>query len=194
MMKKVLAVLAVVGLASVSASAGGFGVFGAYMDTDDAGAGIGGGIKFKSDISESLAFELRGSYIANFDPDVDVELVYDDLVVIPVEADLLLTVPLGDQVQIYGGGGGGYYVLPEYEVNIAVPGSDQPDLDWDDVFGYFGVAGIQIKLSDTLSLFGEAQYRVIEIDKAEVDGVEEDVDPEVELTGLGANAGLLFVW
>lgn len=199
-MRRVLAVLAVLALAATSASAaGGLGLFGSYIDSEDPGTAYGGGLKFKFDLGEPLAFELRGSYITGFEPDDAIgEVLYEDLILIPVEADLVVNLPMGDAATAYVGGGGGYYVMPEYEIDIAIPGSDEPDVDPDDTFGFFAVAGLELNLGESVALFAEAQYRWLEVEGAKLDG--EDVDLEdaigqnVKFDGLGGNAGLLFKW
>lgn len=57
------------------------------------------------------------------------------------------------------------------------------DNDPDDEIGYYAVAGIALALSKGTTLFGEAKYTRVELD-----------DAEIELDGLGANAGLMVTW
>ena len=69
-MKRILVILAVLGLGTAAACASGVGVFGSYWDTDDLGPGFGGGVKFKADLAEYFAArtvkragaELRGAH------------------------------------------------------------------------------------------------------------------------------------
>ena len=95
------------------------------------------------------------------------------------------SIPLGEEVPLtlYGGGGGGYAIIPECD-----------DVDLDDEFCFYGVGGVEIGLGESASLFVEAQYRFLEVDGAETDDdVEIDFGEEdIEFTGLGVNAGLLF--
>lgn len=193
-MRKILAVLAVLALAGISASAaGGLGLFGSYWDADG-DVGMGGGLKLKMEMAPNIALELRGSYLPEWDFDEDeTGDAMEDFSVIPVEADLVVNFPLGDMLKIYGGAGGGYYVTPEFESDVAIPGSDEPDVDPEDVFGYFALGGVEIALSEQVSLFAEAQYRWVEFDEVEIDGEDVDVD-DADLTGFGANAGLLLTW
>ena len=177
-MKKLLIMLIVVGMsAGVASAAGGVGVFGSYWDADDPGPGYGGGLKFKAELVDYLAVELRASCITKFDEwDGD-----DDLFVIPLEAGLVLNFPLGTEVPItiYGGGGVGYAIIPEAD-----------DIDFDDDFTFYGVAGAEFALGDALSLFAEAQYRFLEVDGAEVNG--EAIKEKVKFTGFGVNVGLML--
>jgi len=180
-MKRFLVLLMAIGLSAVAASASGVGVFGSYLDGDDSGPGFGGGIKFKADLAEFFAVEARASCLTQFDEwEGD-----DELFVIPIEGALLLNLPLGSDVPItiYGGGGAGYAIIPEAD-----------DIDFDDSFCYFGLAGIELGLGESASLFVEAQYRVLEVDGAEDDdGNEIDFgDEDLKFTGLGVNAGLIF--
>jgi hypothetical protein len=177
-MKKILVMLAalVIG-ATVASAGGGVGVFGSYWDTKDLGPGFGGGVKFKADLAEFFAFEVRASCITKLD-DWEGD---DELFIIPIEAGLMFNIPLGDEVPItlYGGGGGGYAILPEAD-----------DVDYDDEFCFFGVGGLEIAMGEGASLFAEAQYRFLEIDGADTD--VGDFEAEGKLSGLSVNAGLLF--
>lgn len=179
-MKKLLIMLVAIGLGAVAAYAGGgVGVFGTYYDAEDPGPGYGGGLKFKADVADFIAIEARGSCITSFDEDDSDDGIY----LIPIEGDILLNFPLGDDVPvtIYGGGGGGYAIIPEAD-----------DIDLDDSFTLFAVGGIELNLGDSAALFAEVQYRFLEVDGAESDDIEVDFDEEVDFGGLGGNAGLLF--
>lgn len=195
-MRRVLAVLAVLALGVASASAaGGLGVFGSYIDTEDPGTASGGGIKFKFDLAEPLAIEFRASYLTGFDPDDEVKDLLEDMELVPLEANLVFNLPMGDAATVCLGGGGGYYILPEFEVESGIPGEASTDVDPDDEFGFFALAGIELSLNENVALFAEAQYRWLEVDSAEID--DEDVDfgdDGVIFDGFGANAGLLFKW
>lgn len=191
-MKKLILVSAIMALTAAGASAGGFGLFGSYWDIDDSeDAGTGGGLKLQADMSGDgvLGFEFRLSGITGYGG----EGVFKDAWTAPIEADLTLGLPLGDGgSKIYVGAGGGYYVMPEFESKIAMGDSLQPDIDPDDSFGWFAVAGIELMFSDTVGLFGEAVYRSFTVDKMKVDGVEVDIGDDNEWKGIGANAGLIF--
>lgn len=198
-MRRLMVVLAVLALGATGAmAAGGFGLFGSYWDADG-DTGMGGGIKVKGELAPNLAIEIRASYLPEWDFDDDAtDDAFEDFSVIPVEADLTLNFPLADALNVYAGGGIGYYVTPEFELKGAPIGaSAEPDVDLDDEFGYFAVAGIEIKLNDQVALFGEAQYRWLEIEEAEIDGSDVDLDDlggSVEADGIGFNAGLLLMW
>lgn len=190
-MKKLALFAAILALAAAGASAGGFGLYGSYWDIEDADdAGIGGGLKLQADLSEDgvVGFEFRLSGITGYGGDG----VFKDAYTAPIEANLTLGMPLGDKGKIYIGAGGGYYVMPEFESKIAMGDSLEPDIDPDDSFGWFGVAGIELMFSETFGIFVEAKYTMVEVDKVEIDGVEQDMGDDNEFKGFGANAGLLF--
>jgi hypothetical protein len=188
-MKKVLVMLVVIGLgvAAAYAGGGGVGVFGTFMDTKDMDSGYGTGLKFKFDVAQYLAAELRASYVTKFMEDSD---TYDNLYMIPVEADLLFNLPLGDSpVTIYAGGGGGYYILPEYETDV---GFGDTDIDLDDTFGFYGIGGVEFALAENVILFAEAKYLFLEVDTATIDDMKVEGDDAIEFTGITGNAGILF--
>ena len=191
-MRKLLAALAVVAISVPLAwGAGGLGIFGSYWDMDDPDdEAIGGGLKFKMEMAPQILLELRASYLTEFGPD---EPGYDfaDANLVPLEADIVVDFPLvEDQLTLYAGGGGGYYISPEFEAEIL---GVEGDVDFDDEFGFFVVGGVELMLSEQVSLFGEAKHTWLELEEVESDfGDEEDI--ELELTGLGVNAGLLLVW
>jgi hypothetical protein len=188
-MKKFLVMMIAIGLGVAAAYAGGgaLGVYGTFMDTEDVDSGFGAGVKFKFDIVEYVAAELRASYVTKFDDGSD---ALDNLYMIPVEADILFNLPLGDSpVTIYAGGGGGYYVLPEYETDI---GFGDTDIDLDDTFGFYGIGGFEIALAESVSLFAEAKYLFLEVDTVTIDDIEVGGDDALEFTGFSGNAGILF--
>jgi hypothetical protein len=196
-MKKVFAMLAAFALEAASAWAGGgLGFFGTYLDSKDPGTAYGGGAKLQFFLGDYVTLETRGSYLTQFETGGDgVQVRFEDLVLIPAEVDLLLTLPVGEgPVTLYAGGGGGYYFIPEYDlVESAGPGGTH-QYDLEDTLGFFGLGGIEIALSDSASLFVEGQYRFLEVKSAEVDGAEVDFagDSTVDFTGISGNAGLLI--
>jgi hypothetical protein len=191
-MRKVLAVLSVFALATTVASAGvGVGIYGSYWDAGDFGAGYGPGFKVKVDAASIVALEIRSTYLPWFDPEDSRDA---DVMVVPVEADIVLQFPLADTLTIYGGGGVGYYVIPEFESKIAEGSSLEPDIDPEDVFGGFAVGGVEISLVENLTLFAEAVYRWVKVDEFNVDDrdIKLSDDETIDLTGFGANAGVML--
>jgi opacity protein-like surface antigen len=55
------------------------------------------------------------------------------------------------------------------------------------------VAGAAFALNESIAIFGEAQYRFLEVDGVKVDGRRIDTGGEkAKLSGLGVNVGLRF--
>ena len=183
-MRMFLIVLGVVLLGASMASANGLGVYGSYWDTKDADSGFGGGAKLSMSFGQYFAVEARGTYFNDLSKDEGPLNV--DLQVIPVEAGLVLNMPLSDAVTPYIGGGGGYYFLKA--------DTDAGSVDIDDEVGWYAIAGLEIKLSDAVALFAEGKYTGVE-GTAKNDNVDNIVDKvDIDLSGFGGNAGLLLKW
>lgn len=173
---------------SLTAMAGGLGAYGSYWSTKDADAGFGGGGKLQFMLGDIIGLEIRGSYF----PDLNEEesLFKYELEVIPAEADLILAIPLGDLLRVYGGGGAGYYFI---DAKIKGQGLDEK-VNVDDQLGWFAVGGLQVQLTEAFALFGEGKYTGIKA-KFKGDDVEEITDDvDMHLDGFGANVGLLLTW
>lgn len=182
-MKKWLSVLTIIGMSASYALGSGLGGFGSYWDSEDADDTFGGGAVLRLDLDQSLKLDLRGSYFEFDDREGGIEATLE---VIPVEAALLVKLPLDQNFNAYVGGGGGYYFA---DAEFKAPGGTA-DVDIDDEFGFFALGGVEIMLSDTLSIFGEAKYTWVEFEEAEFEDAEFEID--LDMTGFGANAGLLF--
>lgn len=186
-MRKLGAVVSAIALSSMAAMAGGgFGVYGSYQDMGDYDdPGMGGGLKLQADIVDVLGVEVRLGGLTDYGDEAA-----KDSYMASVEANLTLGIPLGDVLKVYVGAGGGYYVFPEYESDVALGASLEPNIDPDDVFGFFAVAGLQIMFNPNFGIFGEVKYLLAEYDTIVIDDV--DVPVDIDFGGLGVNAGLLF--
>ena len=189
-MRMFLVVLGVVLLGVGIASANGLGVFGSYWDTKDADSGWGGGAKLQLEAMPNIYIEARGSYFPDFGDSSDDDPTVD---VIPVEADAIVKFPLADRFAPYVGGGAGYYM---FDVSGNVHDEDSGaniSVDIDDEFGWFALAGVEIGLSDQVSLFAEGKYTWLDATmKAKGDGI--DGSEDICLDGFGGNAGLILRW
>ena len=185
-MRVFLVILGVVLLSSVVASAaGGLGVFGSYWDTKDADSGWGGGAKLQMEAIPNIFLEVRGSYFPDFGDSSG-----DDakLNIIPAEADAIIKFPVSDQFIPYVGGGGGYYMF-----DIDNNDSEDVDITVDDEFGFFALAGLEIGLSEQVSLFAEGKYTWLDV-TAKASGPGVDVSEDASMDGFGGNAGLMLKW
>jgi len=181
----IASVIAALGLQSAVAS-NGIGFFGSYWNTEDSDDGFGGGAKLKIELMPGLCFEVRGSYFPDLAADEDDADI--DLKVIPVEGALIVELALQEGVNIYGGGGAGYYFM---HTDVEVGGVEL-DVGVDDSVGYFGIAGLELCISEAVTLFAEGKYTWLDIDEIEIEGLVIPLEEDIELNGFGANAGLLI--
>ncbi len=185
-MKKWLSVLAIVGFSVTTVYGSGLGGFASYWDSKDADSTWGGGALLRIDLDENLQLDIRGSYYEFSDREFGTKW---ELEVIPIEAALMFKIPLDQQFNAYIGGGGGYYIAdwefssPEGRIKV----------DIDDEFGFFAVGGIDVRVGDALSIFGEAKYTWLEYKKAKVRELgPERLDIDLDMNGIAVNIGLLL--
>jgi opacity protein-like surface antigen len=153
------------GLRAADVSVGGFGT---YLDTKDYEEAWGGGLRLKYDLVEYIGLDFRGSMV---------RLQGLSANMFPVEANLILQLPIGNVLLPYGGMGVGYYFF------------DGGDLDLDNQVGYGPLAGVELRLSRAVALFGEARWLFLE---PEVGG-SGDLD-KIRLDSFGVNAGIMFLF
>ncbi len=190
-MRKIRALITVFALASAAAMAGGgFALYGSYADMKDFDdAGYGGGLKLQADLGTPyLGFELRIQGMTGYGGD---DPATEDSYLASGEANLRLTLPVGEVLRLYVGAGAGYYVFPEYESKEPVGDSLEPDIDPEDVWGFFAVAGAELMLSESFGLFAEVKYLVAEVEEVDIDDETVEID-EGDFGGFGVNAGILF--
>ena len=94
MLKKLIALLTLAAI-PFAVQADESSLYGSYWDAEELDEGYGGGAKLEFSLGPPLALDLRGSWIT-FDD--------SDLTVIPIEASLLLRLPMGEIIP-YGGVG-----------------------------------------------------------------------------------------
>ena len=168
---------AFLGALAAPATAAEIGVFGSYWETADADEAIGFGTKLRFGI-----VELRGTYFQDVTADVAEEEGFD-VRAVPLEVGIAFKFAQDAAVSPYVGGGGGYYLL------------DANDFDVDDEVGFYVVAGADFgRQSSGMAFNVEAIYRSMEATLREAsDGLPEiDEEVDLDLGGLGLNAGLVF--
>ena len=119
------------------------------------------------------------------DVDVDVTLSCGS-----AELGLLLQFQLAETpLSVYGGAGGGYYYFKE-DVDVDYRHhrhSWHHDKSYsyklDNAFGWWGMAGLKLSLTDSLALFGEGRY---------LDVKPESDDTKYDFAGVQYVAGLMF--
>ena len=154
----------------------GLGAFASRWDSQDYGTLTGYGLRFGWNVFDPLGLEARASYFESRDDETETTLV-------PLEAALVLRLPLARHLVPYVGAGAGYYFKDaEY--------GDDTDT-WEsseEVAGYFGLAGLNLYLG-AFSLFAEAKYNLVGTDD-DLEWRGSDVEAKNSLDGLSFSAGL----
>lgn len=165
-MKQVMMMFVLIAVVSCPAWAGlESSIYASYLDSKDAGTGLGLGLKTELNFWKWLGIDTRISYL---------EFDNDGAYMIPLEAALILNIPIADQrINPYGGIGVGYYIMNA--------DSGNPD----DEVGYFPLLGIKIG-AKAISFMGEVRWL----------GLESKLNDgsDVTLDGVGANLGVVFRW
>jgi len=141
------------------------GAFYTYLDAEDIDAGHGLGAKLKLNLAEILSAEGRVSYMRFGDEDIEM---------VPLEAAVMVVLPLGNFLP-YAGIGAGYYIFNE------------GDIDLDDEVGYFPLVGLQFNLGDDIGLFAEGRWLYLETDS-------DDVKGDADVSGFGLNIGVSLLF
>ena len=145
------------------------GGYGSWLKPKDLDEGYGGGVVVRGQLLEFLGADARAGYFSFSDPDVDM---------VPLEASLMLRLPL-PVISFFAGVGGGYYQF-----------SGEKGFDLGDEAGAFGNVGVEGTLGDW-KLFFEWRYQVLEpsVDRA---GGGFAKNEEIDFSGYGFSLGLLY--
>ena len=201
-----LALVTIAGAASAMAadySVFNIGIGGQYWDAKDiddfdTDGMWGGNIILRIRPIEYLGIDIRGGFSGNNDGNsyrIDGRRYERDVTFecVPVEAGLVLMLPLGDAFTIYGGPGVGYYW---YNLNINEHSTRHghhyreeydDDIDLEDDFGWYALVGVNFRLAPHFSIFGEARYTDTETKLEDVDNAA-----KIDCSGVGFQAGLMF--
>jgi hypothetical protein len=170
-MKKILIALTAVmlGCAMTASANFGWGLYGSAWSTADGDDVFGPGFRLTMEMVPAIQLELRASSmngltITQGSNEFDVNLI-------PLEAGLAVNLPLNEKVKFMLGGG------PTYTFVDADTGIDVSD----EIGAYFS-AGFELTISGGAALFAEARYNYL------------DLGSDVNLTGPGANVGLMITW
>ncbi|MGD9613663.1 MAG: outer membrane beta-barrel protein [Kiritimatiellia bacterium] len=160
----------------VSVPYAGLGVFASRWDSQDYGTLTGYGVRLGWNVVEHLGLEARASYYEAKDDEFETTLL-------PLEAVLVLRLPLHRHFVPYVGAGAGYYFKDaEYEDDTETWESSE------EVAGYFGLAGLNLYLGG-VSLFAEAKYNLVGTDD-DLEWRGSDVEAQNSLDGFSFSAGL----
>jgi opacity protein-like surface antigen len=165
------------------------------------GAGVVGHIPLR----EHLAAELRMSgFAAGEERNIetaDGQRYENDVTIVsmPLEANLLLEMPLGRTFVLYGGPGLGYYLFDGQSNTDQGNKTILYDIEVDDEFGWYALAGLRAQLKPHVGLYLEGQYTWVEtrIKKATEVRREIGIDwvaQELDFSGFALHAGLIFTF
>lgn len=183
-MRYILAALAVLTLSAAVASANGLGFYGSFWKPEDLDNAFGAGAKMQIEIVPSIFAEARAGYFPKAKDKDEDDFEVD---IIPLEAAGIIKFPV-DQITPYGGAGAGYYMF-----RVAKE-PDGVSADIENKIGFFAVAGLELALGDSASLFGEAKYTWLKDVEVEAKAGGVSAKDEGDLTGFGANVGILLKW
>ncbi len=178
-MKRFAIALGLAALLASPASAGGLGGMVAYWSTDEAGGESGPGLKLELDFNNPWDLEIRWSLFEELER-VSRGLRFP-IQATPVDFGLAYNYSRDSKVNPYLGGGLSYVLV------------DSDFGEMPDELGYYGVAGVEFEVYPRLAIFVEGLYRQVE---AEIEGndLQSFVKVPVDLSGAGANLGLLYRW
>jgi hypothetical protein len=202
-MRKLAAMVLGVMLFAGAASAGGnaWGPVVSYWNTDDASDAMGFGLVFSFEVAPSMALDLRYSWFDDLSDASSAEIEDLDIEVEPFEFGLSWVKKVGESSTFHLGGGFGYYMV---DGDADVLGGLEVDFNPEDEWGLYAIAGFDIMMvgefsegvmASGMTLFLEAIYRAVEIDEASTGlGLGKTQIQDGNLSGLGANIGVRFLW
>ena len=177
----------------------------AGLDGLDLAGAAGAGVVGQIPLGRHFTGELRMSgFAADEDRSIETEdgQRYENdvtIVAMPLESNLVLGVPLGRSVVLYGGPGFGYYLFDGQSNTDQGDKTILYDIEVDDEFGGYLLAGLRAQLKPHLGLYLEGQYTWVEtsINKATEVRREIGIDwvaQELDFSGFALHAGLLFIF
>lgn len=196
-----LALAAVAGTALAGQSGVSLGLGVQYWDAKDADVLdedglLGGGAILRLRATDYIGVDFRAGAVGIWDSDTyrrDGTKYETDAVFycVPLEVGLVLMLPLNDVLTIYGGPGVGYYYY-DIDVETTTKHGHHSHSEWsrhikmEDDFGWFAVAGLNIRLAPGFSIFGEVRYTETETSLKGNDAAK------IDCSGIGGQAGIMF--
>ena len=194
MKKIVLAGMLLISSLGIVQADNGWGIMASGWKPQDGKQSYGPGIKFQFEMTPGLVLDLRGTYFSDVSDQSEIELK-----VIPFEGGLSFQLQPMDMINVYLGGGAGYYRMDGSYNEIGRP---VVDFDPEDSIGYYANVAVEFLVTGSnvqsfgatyASLFIEAMYREISVDKASVNHTTYAVQ-KATLSGLGVNVGIMLRW
>ena len=202
LMRKIVALVAVAVMwTGVARADNGWGVFASYWDTKDAGDGPGLGIKFSIEGAPHFLVDIKYTYYDDLGESVpDAGITSYKLNVQPIELGMSFVGQPSERMDVFGGGGIGYYLMQGEIRTQNTPGITY-DISPNDAVGFYLNAGLEFVLAAGIegwdakraTLFLEGMYRLVKIDEVSAGGLSYPV-LEGDLNGLSANVGFMLRW
>lgn len=165
--------------------AGGIGPMLAHWDTRDAGEDQGGGVRLTVDLGPDWNLELRLAWFdAFFQVNPDAILFKHEA--FPIDAGLSYGFDAGDRVHPYVGMGVSYVDMNTRAIDVDI--NRRIEVRIPDEVGIFFLAGLDVPVNSRITLFVEAIQRNIKTTANSTDVTDFNVD----MSGIGANAGLMI--
>ncbi|MGH9382646.1 MAG: outer membrane beta-barrel protein [Thermoanaerobaculia bacterium] len=186
-MKRVAMVLGMSLVVAVPSFAGGIGIFGAWWDSDEVDEDVGLGLELDIPVSPRVDLQLRGAHYDQLEADMNgfpvvVEAAPLDLGV----AWHFLTPPSRVRPRLQGGLT--YFVLSSDIRDVGVESGRIKD-----ELGYYGGAGLDVRLAGYWAVYGDALYRS---GKAEIqgEGLHGFSFRDLDLSGVSLHLGIKLLW
>lgn len=186
-MKRLLVVLGLSALTAAPSFAGGVGVFGTWWNTDDLGDEAGLGLEFDIPMSPRVDLQLRGSYYDQLETEIDGRSVTVRATPLDLGVAWHFLEP-SSRVRPRVEGGLTYFSLAS---DIDDVGVDSGRID--DELGYYGGAGLDVRLGGEWAVYGDALYRS---GKAEIagEGLHDLSVSDFDLNGVSLHLGIKLIW
>ncbi|HAL93065.1 MAG TPA: hypothetical protein DCM68_08600 [Verrucomicrobia bacterium] len=175
------------------------------LDEFDIGGAFGAGVAGRFRLHDFLSLELRLSGYAAGDSEevfIEGEGWFDNeitVVAMPMEAGVLVCLPVGETVSLYGGGGIGFYLFDAQFRSEQGPWETTYDIELDDEGGWYAILGARAQMARNVAFFVEGKYTWVETalkQSAEfLDGIGiEGIEPDLDFSGVAVNAGMIFTF
>lgn len=186
-MKTLLVVLGLSALVAAPSFAGGVGVFGAWSDTDDIGEEIGLGLELDIPMSPRVDLQLRGSYYDQLETEMNGRRVTVRATPLDLGIGWHFLAP-SSRVRPRVEGGLTYYSLASDINDVGVESGRI-----EDEVGYYGGAGLDVRLAGDWAVYGDALYRS---GKAEIEGegLRGFSVRDLDLQGVTLHLGFKLIW
>ena len=177
----------------------------ARLDGLNLDGNLGAGVVGHIPLNEHFAAELRMSgFAAGEERNIetaDGQRYENDVTIVsmPMEANLLLEVPVGRTFVLYGGPGVGYYLFDGQSNTDQGDKTILYDIEVDDKIGSYLLAGLRAQLKPHFGLYLEGQYTWVETSIKKATEVRREIGidwvaQELDFSGFALHAGLFFTF